>query len=68
VHAGTGKTNTIVAIVSALLGTKAAEVSGTKRVDKPARILVCAQSNAAVDELAVRLSHGIFDSASGNRR
>ena len=31
------------------------------------RVLVCAQSNAAVDELALRLSKGVLD-GSGNAR
>ena len=33
-----------------------------------ARVLVCAQSNAAVDELVVRLAHGFLNSPDGALR
>ncbi|CAG8432785.1 518_t:CDS:2 [Diversispora eburnea] len=49
---GTGKTSTIVSIISALKATS----PSCKH-----RILACAPSNAAVDELERRLSQGIFD-------
>ncbi|KAI1277270.1 SEN1 N terminal-domain-containing protein [Xylaria sp. FL0933] len=68
---GTGKTKTIVAMVGALLaGTLSAPSTGTaiKRPDglAPAgnkgvskKLLVCAPSNAAVDELVLRLKAGV---------
>ncbi|KAG0576671.1 hypothetical protein KC19_5G098200 [Ceratodon purpureus] len=47
---GTGKTSTIVGMVSALL------------IEEPGiRILVCAPSNAALDEVAARLVHRMVD-------
>ncbi|XP_024378072.1 uncharacterized protein [Physcomitrium patens] len=47
---GTGKTSTIVGMVSTLL------------IEQPGvRILVCAPSNAALDEVAVRLTHCMVD-------
>ena len=77
---GTGKTSTIVGLVSAFLGSAAP--AAQPRQPRPAaqqqepvlaaagalRVLVCAQSNAAVDELALRLSTGILDSDSGKSR
>ncbi|KAI0195804.1 SEN1 N terminal-domain-containing protein [Xylaria flabelliformis] len=68
---GTGKTKTIIAMVGALLaGTQSAPSMGTaiKRPDgiAPAgnrgtakKLLVCAPSNAAVDELVLRLKEGV---------
>ena len=67
---GTGKTKTIVAMVGALLaGAQPAPTMGTaiKRPDglAPAnkgvskKLLVCAPSNAAVDELVLRLKAGV---------
>ncbi|KAI0535986.1 SEN1 N terminal-domain-containing protein [Xylaria digitata] len=68
---GTGKTKTIVAMVGTLLaGTQSAPSMGTaiKRPDglAPAgnkgvakKLLVCAPSNAAVDELVLRLKAGV---------
>ncbi|CAG8586820.1 1107_t:CDS:2, partial [Racocetra persica] len=50
---GTGKTSTIVSIIS--------ELRSTSPTYKP-RILACAPSNAAVDEIEKRLREGIFDS------
>ena len=47
---GTGKTNTLVGVVSALLMC----------LPKP-RILLCAPSNAAIDELALRVFKGRLD-------
>ena len=69
---GTGKTSTIVAIVSALLGTAAMQQQlgggGSPAAAAAGRVLVCAQSNAAVDELALRLSTGVRDTTSGKQR
>ncbi|KAI1114696.1 SEN1 N terminal-domain-containing protein [Nemania sp. NC0429] len=68
---GTGKTKTIVAMVGALLaGTQSAPSAGIaiKRPDGLAppsnratskKLLVCAPSNAAVDELVLRLKAGV---------
>lgn len=50
---GTGKTSTIVSIIS--------ELRSTSPTYKP-RILACAPSNAAVDEIEKRLRDGIYDS------
>ncbi len=76
---GTGKTAVIVALVSALhaqrgaappaaaagAGAGAAGAARRPAAAAAARVLVCAQSNAAVDELVVRLAHGFLDSADG---
>ncbi len=74
---GTGKTSTIVALASAFLslppedGPAAPSKAPKGSKDKssaPRRILVCAQSNAAVDELTQRLSKGILDKDTGSER
>ncbi|PWW78380.1 hypothetical protein C7212DRAFT_351169 [Tuber magnatum] len=64
---GTGKTKTVVGIVGALLtpkvGSTVIQIPGSaNRSPKPAtkKILVCAPSNAAVDELVLRLKKGIL--------
>ncbi|KAI0395600.1 SEN1 N terminal-domain-containing protein [Xylariaceae sp. FL0594] len=74
---GTGKTKTIVAMVGALMGsTQPAYVAGVpiKRPDGMSaannkgtskKLLVCAPSNAAVDELVLRLKAGV-KSMNGN--
>ncbi|KAL2757855.1 hypothetical protein ACRALDRAFT_2025559 [Sodiomyces alcalophilus JCM 7366] len=46
---GTGKTKTIIAMVGAIMSTNASK-----------KILVCAPSNAAVDELVLRLKQGVI--------
>ncbi|KAI0838252.1 SEN1 N terminal-domain-containing protein [Hypoxylon sp. FL0890] len=64
---GTGKTKTIVAMVGALLTGSFTQTTGTafKPPGKPAnkglskKLLVCAPSNAAVDELVLRLKDGV---------
>ncbi|KAJ3270618.1 DEAD-box type RNA helicase [Terramyces sp. JEL0728] len=68
---GTGKTRTLLAIVSALQIPKEAIAIPTNfpahskmdqypgRVNK--RLLICAPSNAAIDEITRRLMHGILD-------
>ena len=56
---GTGKTHAIVAMVTALLlhsPAAATTAPGNQPGTKQRRVLVCAQSNAAVDELVVRLA------------
>lgn len=54
---GTGKSTAIVGIVAALVARNAsslrADVSGSI---PEVKVLVCAQSNAAVDELVLRLA------------
>lgn len=73
---GSGKTKTIVAIVGALLSDILAERSATP-INVPTligggaghgrivakKLLVCAPSNAAVDELVMRFMHGVKTSA-----
>jgi len=64
---GSGKTKTIVAIVGALLsdcfrdeGSAVQRPTGTTSSSRPAKkLLVCAPSNAAVDELVMRFKQGI---------
>ncbi|KAF2149475.1 hypothetical protein K461DRAFT_315487 [Myriangium duriaei CBS 260.36] len=66
---GSGKTKTIVAIVGALLTDVLSRSSGTTRISAPTaaqgsdavpkKLLVCAPSNAAVDELVMRFKDGI---------
>ncbi|KDQ11409.1 hypothetical protein BOTBODRAFT_135716 [Botryobasidium botryosum FD-172 SS1] len=66
---GTGKTSTIRALVGAFLSTrsKAAtkiQVGQPFRPDdkpSPKKILICAPSNAAIDEVASRLKDGVLD-------
>ncbi|KAK9466782.1 SEN1 N terminal-domain-containing protein [Lipomyces arxii] len=73
---GTGKTKTILGIVGATLTTAKSKgipitMPGQKAPQRPAspapvehkRILVCAPSNAAVDEILLRLKNGIRNSA-----
>ncbi|KAG0341913.1 DEAD-box type RNA helicase [Podila horticola] len=71
---GTGKTKTILGLVGALLadGTRARSapaVLSSKSTDRPlrtgteSRILVCAPSNAAIDEIVKRLKGGIRNSS-----
>ncbi|PVV02728.1 hypothetical protein BB560_002818 [Smittium megazygosporum] len=69
---GTGKTKTILAIISNLLSSKnqsqknfksSADSFQDKIFEKsPGKILVCAPSNAAVDEVVFRLKLGIYNS------
>ncbi|KAL1311230.1 hypothetical protein AAFC00_001420 [Neodothiora populina] len=70
---GSGKTKTIVALVGAILTDSLSEKSGTTRILVPKstglnqaaapttskKLLVCAPSNAAVDELVMRFKQGI---------
>nr|KYP50402.1 putative helicase DDB-G0274399 [Cajanus cajan] len=73
---GTGKTRTIVAIVSALLASQQKDAALARQLGDDMqnssksfgnfvrqRVLICAQSNAAVDELVARISsHGLYGS------
>ena len=78
---GTGKTKTIVAMVGALLtGTirgnsgavalsRPSVAAGGAHNDTPAKkLLVCAPSNAAVDELVLRLKAGIKETTGATRK
>ncbi|KAJ4147646.1 hypothetical protein LMH87_002156 [Akanthomyces muscarius] len=71
---GTGKTKTIIAMVGALLSEQLAQApakgmpvgvpvrpgaTNQSAGQKPKKLLVCAPSNAAVDELVTRLKNGI---------
>ncbi|KAJ5484735.1 hypothetical protein N7539_004723 [Penicillium diatomitis] len=58
---GSGKTKTITALVGCLLTAKigAAFQSAKPVAGTPRKILVCAPSNAAVDELVMRLRNGV---------
>ncbi|KAK9428361.1 AAA domain-containing protein [Lipomyces doorenjongii] len=73
---GTRKTKTILGIIGATLTTTKSRGipiqipgqrhSGQQQASvtvKPKRILVCAPSNAAVDELVLRLKGGIWNSS-----
>ena len=68
---GTGKTKTILGLVGAWLSQRGrtsgkATVSKVSGIGGNEKILLCAPSNAAVDEIAKRLKDGVFDS-SGKR-
>lgn len=66
---GTGKTKTILGIIGAYFTSElSASVGGDHKenVGKK-KILVCAPSNAAVDEIAVRLKAGVTDSTGTHR-
>lgn len=61
---GTGKTKTVVGIAGALLtqrSSKTIPIPGAAQAKQPAvkKILVCAPSNAAVDELVIRFKKGL---------
>ncbi|KAF8270773.1 SEN1 N terminal-domain-containing protein [Lactarius quietus] len=66
---GTGKTSTICGLVQAFLSSRPQLIStnGTRQTDKtvPKKILLCAPSNAAIDEIANRLKEGV--SGAGRR-
>jgi len=63
---GTGKTKTVVGIVGALLSAESDNIPipGVPSSKKPPakKVLVCAPSNAAVDELVVRFMQGLQSS------
>ncbi|KTW30689.1 hypothetical protein T552_00402 [Pneumocystis carinii B80] len=62
---GTGKTKTILGIINAFLSQSENRFrSGVTHENDPlsSRILVCAPSNAAVDEIVLRLKQGLPDS------
>jgi senataxin len=66
---GTGKTSTICGLVQAFLSSRPQLIAtnGTRSTDKVAakKILLCAPSNAAIDEIANRLKEGV--SGAGRR-
>lgn len=55
---GTGKTRTILGLVGALFGRPYPSLSSKLR---PQRLLICAPSNAAIDEIVRRLKVGTYD-------
>ena len=58
---GTGKTKTVTGIVGAMLtpGVDPVRPPGYPPSDHPKKLLVCAPSNAAVDELVLRFKQGV---------
>ncbi|CAK7209340.1 DEAD-box type RNA helicase [Sporothrix bragantina] len=74
---GTGKTKTIVAMVGALLTGTIKNNTGAVAMNRPSaaanndstakKLLVCAPSNAAVDELVLRLKAGIKETTGVTR-
>lgn len=66
---GTGKTSTICGLVQAFLSSRPQLIStnGARQADKvvPKKVLLCAPSNAAIDEIANRLKEGV--SGAGRR-
>ncbi|CEJ91251.1 hypothetical protein VHEMI06975 [[Torrubiella] hemipterigena] len=78
---GTGKTKTIIAMVGALLSEQLAQsqmnavplrpsgpITGPPGAPRGKKLLVCAPSNAAVDELVLRLKNGIVTSSGKTRK
>ncbi|KAG7911030.1 hypothetical protein KL906_001410 [Ogataea polymorpha] len=68
---GTGKTKTILGIIGCALTSgnpNAIAVPGEQKTSSKRRILICAPSNAAVDELVLRLMGGIKSSRGDNYR
>lgn len=76
---GTGKTKTIVAMVGALLTGTIKANAGVVTLNRPGnasgnndstakKLLVCAPSNAAVDELVLRLKAGIKETTGATRK
>ncbi|KAG8898400.1 DEAD-box type RNA helicase, partial [Tulasnella sp. 403] len=63
---GTGKTSTICGIAGHFLSTRTSGVTAIKpgegpQKSYPKKLLICAPSNAAIDEVARRLHEGIMD-------
>ncbi|KAF7724220.1 DEAD-box type RNA helicase [Apophysomyces ossiformis] len=56
---GTGKTKTILGLIVSLLDQKAAKRLKVDSSKTSGKLLVCAPSNAAVDEIAKRLKEGV---------
>lgn len=57
---GTGKTKTIRALVASFLSRRAGTTIGSKKASTPqTRMLLCAPSNAAIDELVIRIKDGV---------
>lgn len=60
---GTGKTKTILGLVGAVISNRGKRATGTNLGSSGGeKMLVCAPSNAAVDEIAKRLKEGVYDS------
>ncbi|KAI8589911.1 YLR430Wp-like protein [Geranomyces variabilis] len=63
---GTGKTKTILGLISAFLSERfVIKVPGQAKSPKTNRLLCCAPSNAAIDEIVRRLKFGISDGSGG---
>ena len=68
---GTGKTKTILGLIGAFIDSRPrpsapivlGKATDPKSVEPVAKVLLCAPSNAAVDEVAKRLKEGIHNSA-----
>lgn len=59
---GTGKTKTILGIVGSLFSNSSMKASATaSKLNMDRKILICAPSNAAVDEIVLRLKSGVTD-------
>jgi senataxin len=65
---GTGKTKTILGLVGAFISNRGKRATGISvgqssgQLAPAEKMLVCAPSNAAVDEIAKRLKDGVYDS------
>lgn len=60
---GTGKTKTILGLVGAFISNRGKKATGSNLGSITGeKMLVCAPSNAAVDEIAKRLKDGVYDS------
>ena len=62
---GTGKTSTICGLVQLYLSRRSKNIARPGEKEIPKKILLCAPSNAAIDEIAFRLKEGV--SGAGHR-
>ncbi|TFK91118.1 hypothetical protein K466DRAFT_515953 [Polyporus arcularius HHB13444] len=62
---GTGKTSTICGLVQLYLSRRSRAIGRPGEKETPKKILLCAPSNAAIDEIAFRLKEGV--SGAGHR-
>ncbi|KAI0720479.1 SEN1 N terminal-domain-containing protein [Cerioporus squamosus] len=62
---GTGKTSTICGLVQLYLARRSRAIGRPGEKETPKKILLCAPSNAAIDEIAYRLKEGV--SGAGHR-
>ncbi|KAF9049605.1 hypothetical protein BDZ89DRAFT_1057486 [Hymenopellis radicata] len=63
---GTGKTSTICALVAATTERRPRPISGSTNRSSTPKVLVCAPSNAAIDEITYRLKEGYRGSVKTN--